>query len=540
LGGSQFGLQLAAARYTTITLNGTTVSTNGPTAGAFSYANTGVGSARGVSWGSFNNSLAADQTFKVNAILDGEFHNDQSGLDGTLRGGAAVHVFDTDKFNAAFSANVGQFLLGGYTPTDALDPSLVFNNTDLILGAAEIGPGASFDFGNTCFPACLPPPLFDQPFTRTLATPLFTVKAGKSFTVMFDVVASGMTQERGTTVLGTPILGTGEVDFISTLKPAANIFTDANDNPIMGITAVGAQPVIPPSATNLTLAPPTGTDLVGAAHTLTAAATGAGATPISDTIVKFNIVSGPNAGLVGGGITDANGQAVFSYIGKGGAGMDSIQARIGTLQSNVVQETWVADATPPVIVPQISGTLGNNGWYKSNVTVGWNVSDPESGIASSSGCGAATLTTDTAGVTLTCSAINGAGLSNSVSVTIKIDKTPPVISGMPGAGCSVSTNDDGDHGNLVKIATVSAADALSGLAPGSLKVTGVSNRPPKDQDKPQIVITPNGSGGFVVRVRAADDSEDRPRVFTLTATVSDLAGNTATVTGACTARNGDN
>jgi hypothetical protein len=84
-----------------------------------------------------------------------------------------------------------------------------------------------------------------------------------------------------------------------------------------------------------------------------------------------------------------------------------------------------SDATPPVIQPIISGTLGNNGWYVSDVTVSWNVSDPESGIASSSGCGTVTINYDTTGVTLTCSATNGAGLSNSVSVTIKRDATPP-------------------------------------------------------------------------------------------------------------------
>ena len=44
------------------------------------------------------------------------------------------------------------------------------------------------------------------------------------------------------------------------------------------------------------------------------------------------------------------------------------------------------DSTPPVIIPQIIGTLGNNGWYRSDVAVAWSVSDPESGIASSTNC----------------------------------------------------------------------------------------------------------------------------------------------------------
>src|SRR6185436_18146024 len=86
--------------------------------------------------------------------------------------------------------------------------------------------------------------------------------------------------------------------------------------------------------------------------------------------------------------------------------------------------TGGASSTPPVIVPQISGTLGSNGWYRSNVTVTWSVTG--SGIVSSTGCGPTTLTADTPGVTLTCSATNSAG-PNSASATIKIDKTAPVL-----------------------------------------------------------------------------------------------------------------
>jgi len=95
--------------------------------------------------------------------------------------------------------------------------------------------------------------------------------------------------------------------------------------------------------------------------------------------------------------------------------------------SNNDSDTVKIDTTPPVITPSTVGTLGNNGWYVSNVTVSWTVSDPESGIASSSGCGSTTIGSDTTGWTLTCSAANGAGLSSSVSVTIKRDATAPTI-----------------------------------------------------------------------------------------------------------------
>ena len=97
--------------------------------------------------------------------------------------------------------------------------------------------------------------------------------------------------------------------------------------------------------------------------------------------------------------------------------------------------------TPPSITLNVSGQAGDNGWYQSNVTVSWNVSDP-TGISSSSGCEPRTLTSDTDGTTLTCSASNNARppLSNSVSVTIKIDRTPPALSDVsetPGDGENV-------------------------------------------------------------------------------------------------------
>ena len=82
------------------------------------------------------------------------------------------------------------------------------------------------------------------------------------------------------------------------------------------------------------------------------------------------------------------------------------------------------DTTPPVVTPTLTGTVGANGWYTSAVSLSWAVSDPESGVASQTGCGPVTWT---AGGSATCSATNGAGLSNSATVQVKIDTTPPVI-----------------------------------------------------------------------------------------------------------------
>ena len=67
------------------------------------------------------------------------------------------------------------------------------------------------------------------------------------------------------------------------------------------------------------------------------------------------------------------------------------------------------DYTPPVVTPTVSGTLGNNGWYRSDVSVSWNVTDDESPIVSRQGCDASTLTIDGGAKTFECTATS-AGL----------------------------------------------------------------------------------------------------------------------------------
>src|SRR5262249_28666661 len=141
-------------------------------------------------------------------------------------------------------------------------------------------------------------------------------------------------------------------------------------------------------------------------------------------------------------------------------------------------------------------------------------------------CGTKTLTSDTAGVTLTCQVVNGAGLSSSASITIKIDATAPSIAGLPTA-CSLWPPNQ----KIVTVATITAGDALSGLLAGSLQVGGTSNEP-TDPLNPDIAITPK-SGGFTVQLRADRLGEGNGRIYTLTAQAKDRAGNTAYGTAAC-------
>ena len=234
--------------------------------------------------------------------------------------------------------------------------------------------------------------------------------------------------------------------------------------------------------------------------------------------------------------------------------------------------------TSPVITPNIAGTLGNNGWYTSNVTVSWSVTDPQSAISSSSGCGATTIATDTNGQTLTCTATS-AGATSSQSVTIKRDTTPPLAAASQappanGAGwnnTNVTVSFAGtDSMSGSGIATCSAPVVLSATGAGqsasgtctdiagnvsaTATVTGVNI----DKTLPVVTLnTPANKATFTVGARATasysctsgpsslnsctgpvasgsliDTSSAGTKSFAVTAT--DVAGNTATKTNTYT------
>jgi hypothetical protein len=111
-----------------------------------------------------------------------------------------------------------------------------------------------------------------------------------------------------------------------------------------------------------------------------------------------------------------------------------------------------------VITPNLTGTLGANGWYTSDVAVSWTVTDPDSTVTSTTGCGPASVTSDTSGTTFTCSATSAGGTA-SASVTVKRDTTAPTISG----AATPAPNGAGWNNTDVAVA-FSCADATSGVA----------------------------------------------------------------------------
>lgn len=68
----------------------------------------------------------------------------------------------------------------------------------------------------------------------------------------------------------------------------------------------------------------------------------------------------------------------------------------------------------------LTGTLGDNDWYTSAVTVKWTAS----GETSTTGCDTQYLTADTAGTEITCKA-SAPGEEVSHTITVHVDQTPP-------------------------------------------------------------------------------------------------------------------
>ena len=368
--GSQFGQNWASATYIPITLDASTtpptVTDNGPSVGVNSDSNQGTGFARAIAIATFQNGPTATQ-MKAHALLSGEFLQDVFGLpNGTLAAGATIHVFDTNQFNAAINSNtdgsdqaIGKFLIGGSATT----PSLALGSLDTVIGGSLNTPNRKL-YSNGPFN----PP---APIADPIDTALFQVLANQTITVVFDLFASSQ-------VGGVPnwAIGTGDVNFLDTLKPAPVFFTDANGNPIAGMKAISAPSSLPSPATSVALAPSSGSLLMENFYTVAARVADASSNPVAGAPVKFSVTAGPDQGLSAAAVSDKSGSAQFTFKGQGGAGTDTIQAKSGSLRSNVVHVTWQSAKCPqlqgfwknnPTLWPETSLVLGDQTYSQSEL-----------------------------------------------------------------------------------------------------------------------------------------------------------------------------
>lgn len=142
-------------------------------------------------------------------------------------------------------------------------------------------------------------------------------------------------------------------------------------------------------------------------------------------------------------------------------GSHTFQVRATDAAGNVQQLpatfTWTVDTTAPTDTPQLSGTLGSNGWYTTSVVVAWHWTDGGgSGIDSSHCTQTTTSSGDGSSVMVLSSCRDLAGNTSSDSRSFKIDTTKPQLAptlstssialNQPGVTASPGATDSGGSG----------------------------------------------------------------------------------------------
>jgi hypothetical protein len=270
----------------------------------------------------------------------------------------------------------------------------------------------------------------------------------------------------------------------------------------------------------------------------------------------------------------------FSFTAGLGDGLQTVTASASpnfnanncTGQSQSPQNaSYVLDNTGPTVTAAVAPAANLAGWNNSNLSIAWSASDAGSGVASgpTPATDSQSSNTPAGGVTKTSTATDRLGNSGSGSVTIKLDKTAPTISGSrnPVANANGWNNTD-------VVVSFSCSDGLSGIkscsgpttksangANQSVTGTAVDNADNSssatvsniniDKTAPSLsgapTTSPNGAGWYnddvVIHWTAADalsgidgsapaDStiSSEGSGLTATASVSDKAGNSTTAT----------
>jgi len=210
-----------------------------------------------------------------------------------------------------------------------------------------------------------------------------------------------------------------------------------------------------------------------------------------------------------------------------------------------------SDAIDPVTTATVAPAPNANGWNQAAVSVSLEATDLASGLNDTpagwvdllqySLAGAQTGTETVVaghsasfgvapeGVTkVSYFATDAAGNEEaSRTLDVKIDGAPPVLSGLPSEGCALWPV---NH-KLQRVAVLRASDTVSGIARGSFQVNATSNEP---MDPSDVSVTENETGGLIVELRAErSGGSESGRVYHLTVTAQDLAGNAVTGTATC-------
>lgn len=207
--------------------------------------------------------------------------------------------------------------------------------------------------------------------------------------------------------------------------------------------------------------------------------------------------------------------------GDGRADIASIQSNTDNLA--VMLNLKPSDTTAPEIEATVTGVLVG-GWYTSNVSVEWSVTDDES-APTASGCDTQAVTSDTAGETFTCTATSLGGTTTE-SVTIKRDTTGPAIASTT-AGPSILW---APNNKMVPVTVAVSADD-EGSAGVVCTINSVTSNEGGSAHEPDVDVT---SGGLTVGLRAERNGGGSGRVYGIEVTCVDAAGNSSTSTTSVT------
>jgi hypothetical protein len=209
-----------------------------------------------------------------------------------------------------------------------------------------------------------------------------------------------------------------------------------------------------------------------------------------------------------------------------------------------------SDAVNPVTTATVDPAPNANGWNRVAVSVNLDATDLASGLIDTpagwvddlrySLAGAetsaetivpghsASLGITPEGVTtVSYFATDAAGNEETTrTLDVRIDRGAPVLSGLPSACTLWPAN----H-KLQRVAVLRASDAVSGIAPGSFQVKASSNEP---MDPSDVAVSEDENGGLVVELRAErSGGSESGRVYQLTVTAQDMAGNAVTGNATC-------
>jgi hypothetical protein len=160
-------------------------------------------------------------------------------------------------------------------------------------------------------------------------------------------------------------------------------------------------------------------------------------------------------------VVSAEGDTTVTDVARDTAG------RVG----DAAEVTVRLDKTGPLVTANLSPEPNGHGWNDGDVTVSFLAVDELSGVDVVEP--AVLLAEEGAGQEVVGTAMDLAGNVAPAVVAVNIDRTPPVLHGLPAPSCLLWP----PRHQLVQVAAITASDALSGIAPAALLVSATSNEP---------------------------------------------------------------